>query len=243
MNSPSDPTTPSIDRIHKIASDISPQHHFKWIQFPFNLIEIGALERYEDGLNLVEKAQRYDLKTMINRPLNAFTNNTLLRLATYEMFIPQDIQVVSQNHLNLVMSILEKKWMEHEDAQNEKLQDIPLIKQFLEIWNQLPSPDSVDQVFHGHFFPLVAQIWGSDLTAQESQPFYDLYESSLHLSRLQMSQKAKEFEKQAVELGLIAQGTTPLAVKVLETYTQYGLDYILVGMRNEKYVDQLKHLF
>ena len=42
-----------------------PNHHFKYIQFPLNLLEMGALERQFDGLHLIELAQENNMQTII----------------------------------------------------------------------------------------------------------------------------------------------------------------------------------
>ncbi len=58
---------------------------FQVIQFPFNLLEPGAVfEPNNSGKTLVELAFERELATLVNRPLNAFWNNRLVRLADFE---------------------------------------------------------------------------------------------------------------------------------------------------------------
>jgi hypothetical protein len=123
--------------------------------------------------------------------------------------------------------------------------ELTLIKQFKELWKTLPSPDAVEQVYLGHFFPFIARIWGeSGLNAKEAKPFYELLDHSLMFARKNMTNKALAFKKQAEGVGLIPIETNqPFAVDVIETYLNYGIDYVLLGMRKTNYVDQVKHLF
>ena len=63
-------------------------------------------------------------------------------------------------------------------------------------------------------------------------------------SRRNLSNKAIEFKKQAQQVGLLPdEENRPFATMAIETYLDYGFDYVLVGMRKPEYVDQLKHLF
>jgi hypothetical protein len=239
----------------EVASKVSLRHHFTTIQFPFNLIEIGALEKFGEygDKSLLELAQLNNLTTMINRPLNAFTNGQLVRLATYE-FMTKDFDIeAAQRDFESCMKLIEKKW-EDSAALDEMAQDsskasdfnqLGIIKQFKELWNTLPGPDAVDQVYFGHFFPSIARVWGDDgLTADESIPFYELLEHSYKFSRINMSKKAHEFQNQATNMGLITKRNgRSFAVDVIETYLGYGFDYVLVGMRKTEYVSQLSHLF
>lgn len=223
-------------------------HFFKMIQFPFNLIEIGALEKQGDfaDKSLLETAQDNDLLTVINRPLNAFTQNKLVRLATYdnELLKINDSQFL--NDFNQAIELLRLKWNESvdENVTTEDFYQTELMKQFRDLWNNLPTPDAVEQVYFGHFFPFVAKLWGRDLSPEEAAPFFKLLENSLLYSRVHMTNKALEFKKQAVGLGLLPdQKDVAFSVMAIETYLDYGFDYVLVGMKKVEYVDQLKHLF
>ena len=74
-----------LDIVVGAARSVRKNHNFKYIQFPMNVLEMGALERQYEGDNLIERAQTFGLKTIINRPLNCFTEQGLLRLATYSV--------------------------------------------------------------------------------------------------------------------------------------------------------------
>lgn len=229
-----------LDIVYQLAKDLGDDHHFKYIQFPFNILEMGALERQFEGMHLIERSKHYGLKTISNRPLNCFTEHGLLRLANYKL---DDLY---QDHKN-ADAIFEKqiqslvvKWIEQREDENDKLFDIPLMKQVQDIWYKQNSPDAVDQVFQGYFFPLIANIWGKSLTAEESQPFYELYEHAVQFALGNMNSRANMFYEQAISKGLIFESEKPLTHKVIEKYKTFGIDYILVGMRKPEYVDDLK---
>lgn len=241
----------NLHEIKKISDSISSNGHFKYIQFPFNLLEVGALEKLGEygEESLLEVAQSFKLKTMINRPLNAFSNGQLLRLATYDLEIAQIDEGKDNEHFQMCLKLIENKWREvqenNEELGSEDIYQVPLINQFVEIWNKLPTPDAVDQVYHGYIFPFIARVWGeSGLTVKESQPFYKLFELSVLYSKKMMTDKAKSFQKQAADVGLIPiSNQHSFAVDVVESYLNYGFDIALVGMRLPTYVNEFKHLF
>jgi aryl-alcohol dehydrogenase-like predicted oxidoreductase len=244
---PSDKDATDLTRVLELAKKISPKHHFTTIQFPFNLIEIGALEKlgeYGDQ-SLLEIAQQHGLVTMANRPLNAFTAGQLVRLATYETLTKDFDEVKAQEDFTLAMNIINAKLKTEDDEAQLDVDDIGLMTQFKGLWSTVTSPDAVEQIYHGHFFPFLAKLWGDNgLTAEEAVPFYKLFEHSQMFARKNMTKKALDFKNQAASVGLIPQADDRLfAVQVIEAYLDYGIDYVLLGMKNPEYVKQVGHLF
>ena len=80
-----DPEFTSLTRLLELAEGTSPEHHFRVVQFPFNLCETGALTQKNQpgGLNVLELAREQGLGVLINRPLNAMCGERLLRLAAW----------------------------------------------------------------------------------------------------------------------------------------------------------------
>ena len=77
-----------LEKIWQIAEFVATAHHFRLVQLPFNLMEPAAvLEKNQpnDG-SVLEFAQQKGLEVLINRPLNAFYNNQLVRLAEVPAF-------------------------------------------------------------------------------------------------------------------------------------------------------------
>lgn len=238
-----DHTSTDLDIVFGAARAIKMNNHFKYIQFPMNLLEMGSLERQFEGNHLLERAFQFGLTTIINRPLNCFTEHGLLRLAIYPLKEGYKDHSNADDLFNKCIEPLVIKWLEVREDDGDKLFDIPLMKQIQSIWYKQNSQDAVDHIFRSYFFPLVANIWGQDLSVEESQKFYDLYEHAIQYSLLNMNNRAIQFEEQAVDKGLLFESDKPLTHKVIEKYQSFGADYILVGMRNTAYVDDLKQFF
>lgn len=73
----------SLAQIWDIAEAISPQHHFRIIEFPCNLLETAGITEKNQPANksLLEFAVEKGLGVLINRPLNAIQEGRLIRLS------------------------------------------------------------------------------------------------------------------------------------------------------------------
>ena len=72
----------SIVTLTEIANSISPNHHFKVAQMPFNWLEVSPLfyEINNTGHSTISYAQANNIGVMLNRPFNAMFNDGLVRL-------------------------------------------------------------------------------------------------------------------------------------------------------------------
>ena len=74
----------SVAQTLACAEEASASHHFRVVQLPLNLFESGgALEANNDGKTVLEFCRARGLGVLANRPLNAYHNNQLIRLADF----------------------------------------------------------------------------------------------------------------------------------------------------------------
>lgn len=78
-----DPEFTSLARVLEIAQQIAADHHFRVAQMPTNLYETGAVTEANmpDGGSTLAYAAAHDVTVLINRPLNAIREQALVRLA------------------------------------------------------------------------------------------------------------------------------------------------------------------
>ena len=104
-----------LDTIWNIAESLNSQHHFRLIQLPFNLMEPGAIltKNQPNDESVLDLARKKELGVLINRPLNAFFDNQLVRLAEVPDFelqskdeIVRKIQILTKSEKSLWMKIL-----------------------------------------------------------------------------------------------------------------------------------------
>jgi predicted aldo/keto reductase-like oxidoreductase len=75
-----------------IAREVALEHHFAVVQLPANLFESGAMltrNCVTGDRTALEFAQEHDLAVLVNRPLNAFYRNQLIRLADTPVRSPE----------------------------------------------------------------------------------------------------------------------------------------------------------
>ncbi len=91
-----DPEFTGLQRVWAVAEAIGGDHHFRVVQFPFNLFETGAVleSNQPDNQSLLDVAREKRLGVLINRPLNAFTNKRMVRLASIEVRRRMDYQAI-----------------------------------------------------------------------------------------------------------------------------------------------------
>jgi hypothetical protein len=74
----------SLERMWTIAGKVAHEHHFAVVQLPANLFESCAILRRNSitgNRTILEFAREHDLAVLINRPLNAFYGELVVRLA------------------------------------------------------------------------------------------------------------------------------------------------------------------
>ncbi len=100
----------SVLRCWEIAEKISSDHHFRVIQMPLNLYEGGgALFGTQDGITTLEFCNDKKIGVLVNRPLNAFYQNDLVRLAD---FLAPGEKVPGPDYLESLLQNL--RYAEHE---------------------------------------------------------------------------------------------------------------------------------
>ncbi|WP_372679927.1 hypothetical protein, partial [Desulfosarcina sp.] len=101
-----DPEFTLLQRVWEIAQSIGREHHFRVIQLPFNLFEPGAAvqKNQADQKTVLDLAREIRLGVLVNRPLNAFTDKRMVRLASVEVRSRMDYAEIIQSIKDLAQS-------------------------------------------------------------------------------------------------------------------------------------------
>jgi aryl-alcohol dehydrogenase-like predicted oxidoreductase len=157
-----DPQFTSLTHCWQLAEAISPDHHFRVIQLPLNLLETGGATEMNqpNGHSVLDFAYEKGLAVLINRPLNAFYNNTLMRLAT----IPRPEQVVSPAEVSTAVARLVQLEVEFQ----QKL--LPLLIPERDIRQQLGVLLRVGMALDGRWSGFGSYINWQEILAQHLLP-------------------------------------------------------------------------
>ncbi|HMQ10988.1 MAG TPA: aldo/keto reductase [Oligoflexia bacterium] len=235
----------NLDKVWACANKVNVENHFRVIQFPLNLFESGAV--LDEDINLLEKAQIYGLGTLANRPLNAFTPaKELFRLVSFnidkdEVLLDKEVekrlQALVQWEKEFKQIPIDEKiqpfFLGHVlYAQKENITDLfqwqdlyrfqihPLLE------NSIKQLSQIDEV----------RTWLEEYTTQSMQ-LIQTYTDYLKLKAQKKSGALMYWlDKQSEDLKQF----DTLSQKVLSLYQALpDLSSVLVGMREEKYVEDV----
>jgi hypothetical protein len=231
-------STNKID-LRKIINKDYSLPNFKLAQFPYNLIEDEASKKIE-GESLIDFCLKNGIKTFANRPLNTTYNGKVLRLADYSSeFVNVKFdkeQILFEEFLNLIKQQLKKL---DETSQPE---DFSPIKFFIKNRKNIANPEAVINAFNNHLLPFIKELQFHDskveLILNELLKYWILY------SKRSITKRSKKLRELLIKNGVFEfNDKRNFSLIACEHYLNQGIDHVLVGMRNKKYVDSLLNLF
>jgi aryl-alcohol dehydrogenase-like predicted oxidoreductase len=255
-----DPEFTSLETVWNIALTISVEHHFRLIQLPLNLLEPGGmLEQNQSGTQTVLGfAADKNICVLINRPLNAFTGNQLIRLADIkptrtqsENDIIRAIRAVNKSETRLWRRILPELDIPAGVIIRIKEQ-IAISDMLKHYWRNFGSYERWRQLRDNNFQPrnqgvidYLGQIDNGNETLQTWMADHAtcLKRAFQAVGSIYAESAARTVEKirQAVTLADTDwAGDGTLSQKALRVVgSSSGVSTVLVGMRRERYVEDV----
>lgn len=253
--SPKDaPDYTSLETVLEIARRFGPGNRFQVIQFPFNLLETGAVtEENNSGKTVARLALESGLQTLVNRPLNAFSARRLFRLAEFPSHLGTDVALELQKKMEAAHRLeaeLEPAALDTAGIEVSRIAWGHVLKrhfetiQGLDHWQQLlerrirpelseslaalqRSGDERLKSWAGRYAGCSAELFGAMTAFYEAQAWVE----SRSLAA-------------ALDSAVPALAATPTlsrkAVRILRSFP--GIDCILVGMRKPEYVQDVLSL-
>jgi aryl-alcohol dehydrogenase-like predicted oxidoreductase len=233
--------TTNFFRILEVAKQVSSRHHFRFVQFPFNVYEDHAQKALHDGVSLIEAARSSQVVTISNRPLNANSANHGIRLAD-RRDEPGEAdekreQALLEQFLHSIQTRLE------EIGAEEKAMDFTPVQVIVHGLRSFGSPDVVDQVFEHRLAPFLARLYEDEMGGSVAKQIEDLRQTAASHAARAAAGQAKAVRERLVGEGIIdAMDSRSLSRIVCERYLNQGIDHVLVGMRRPAYVEDLAPL-
>lgn len=234
--------TTNLLKVLELAKEVSSSHHFKLIQFPFNLIENDAQKPHHEGLALIEAARANGIVTMSNRPLNANASTAQIRIATYEDEIRNLDVEKDRRCIDECLELLHLRLKEI-GIEDDIMEFVP-IQMIYYSWSEFRSPEVVDQVFDQHLLPFLEKLYEGSSNQEVFDSFAKLRRMAGLYAKRKLTQISQVFRRQMIEQGIIGEhDNRPLPTIACQIYLDAGIDHVLVGMRSQKYVKSLTPLF
>ncbi len=255
-----DPNFSSLERVWEIAESISPQHHFRIIQLPMNLLETGGVtERNQaNGQSAIQSARDKNLGVMVNRPFNAVMENRLFRLAEVQATQAASEQQVSNSINELIRSqeILKQRILPGLNLTPSLVAQVVERISIGEIlqnhWSSLGSYERCQELQSNYFLPrflgVVQFLSHRRVLTEDVSTWIDSHQNKLNetFAAVTSTYQKEAAEKSAKIRALVssvdkdwgeAASLSQIALRALRS--TLGVTTVLAGMRQEAYVEDV----
>ncbi|MCP3954512.1 MAG: aldo/keto reductase [Desulfobacterales bacterium] len=256
-----DPEFTSLEKIWEIATGLAGKHHFEMVQMPLNILEKGAVleQNQTHAQSSLAFAQAKGLGVLINRPLNAFDGNSLVRLVdmkrrprqAYEEII-RKIRAVIKSETRLWKRLLPKCDFIPEGVRIRIKDQLAVGDTLKHYWKNFGSYERWRQTKNSSFLPRVQGVF--DYLAKHAaknadlEPWIDAH--TAHLSEAFAAVASLYSEAAARRTADLKQDISradsdwnadgSLSQKAIRAIrSTFGVSSVLVGMRREAYVENV----
>ncbi|MGG4441963.1 aldo/keto reductase [Brevibacillus fortis] len=256
----------ALDTLWEIAEKITPNHHFRVIQFPMNMYESGAMleKSHAQGQSALLFAKEKGLGVMTNRTLDVTAKEKIFRLTNIQLDLSTVIDEkeatrrikdclnrVDDVEDQIVYRVLPLLKMEKEDVKElkKKISSGATLRKY---WKKLYSSTNVQNVRSFLFEPIIEDIrntikkhGGLD---DQTQQWLDTYKVTLMdtAEALQSYYVPKDYQRSldiSKELTRVkphlmtTDNLSQAAIRTMRATPE--VHSVLVGMRREHYVDDV----
>lgn len=249
----------SLEKVYEIAQEISSDNHFKYIQLPFNLLESEAyLNKNQCGhtKSVLEYAKEKGIHVITNRPLNAITDNGLVRLADFkaDAFSREEFL----KYLEVVNSIEEDFLKDAITNLNLDNNEIAFLSNNFVFgralgsnWEKFGSIEHFNDFIEQHLsFKInnLIDFFDEKIKDDYFVELFDRYMKFVFKLLSMISNYYKEFANKRAEYfhslinEFIPEDAKPLTLSqkaLLTVASADGVDIVLVGARKEEYVEDV----
>ena len=249
----------SLEDILELADSVEGENSFTTIQFPFNLVEIGAIsEKNQEGgtKTVLQLAGEKDLNVLINRPLNAITSKGLVRLADfdYKDHDAQDFMKQVQRVKLMEDDMIQEKLVNYQLSENDDKILKGLFKfgkKIEENWSDFGSIEHLNDSIEHYFGPRINYLmdyFEANFSEEDMQNYFGKYLKELYrlLNLTTNYYKISAMRRNSFIHSVIDTLADPkyyhltLSQKaILILLSVKGVSTVLVGARREQYVEDI----
>lgn len=246
----------SLESVHEIASQISFESNFKFIQLPFNLIETGALRtknQLGESVSAIEFAAANNIKVLVNRPFNTISSKGLVRTVDHQIgeFIEKDFFAGLKQCLVLEQELTGDLNEVITEDQKDVLKNFIIAKEIDKNWKHFGSIENFNDMLE-HYFSLrlnaMYDFMETTVTESGIKEKFDTYISFVNVTlnllgnyyRINNLARNKFFHSTLDKYLPEEYHNLTLSQKTLLILRSVkGVDCVLVGARRNAYVDDI----
>jgi len=247
----------SLEKIIECANSVKTDNNFKFIEFPFNLIESNAvLEKNHSGKSVIKCAEKNGIKVLVNRALNAITSQGLIRLADFEYNEVTENELLRQVKFLCIMedNLLDDKFPNFRIPP----EDTKIIKSLFTFGENIKdntllfgSYEHLTDIIENYYSPRINYLLdyfetkiSDDYTLENFNKYikevYRLFNYLSNFYRVTADKRAKYIHSIMNDIfDKKFHGLTLSQKAILMLNSIDGVDCVLVGARKEKYVDDV----
>lgn len=231
-----------LNKVLEISKKISSTSHFKFIQFPYNLLECEAAIASKNNTNsLIDIAKSENLSIISNRALNANSKNGLLRLVYYQLNKKDNNYSKNKALLDSCLKYIEN--VLKDNYEDTTLDDFDVCIFLKKRWNKIESAEMFGVVFNDMLYPFLTTIYQGNIPGKVLLHFKRLERVSWNYYLKFLSVKTAKYFNEHNLSYLLKDLKEPLPNILIRKYLGEGIDHVLCGMTKTKYVDELKEFF
>ncbi len=249
----------SLEKVIDVANSVLANNNFKIIQLPFNLFEAGAItikNQINNTETVLELALRNKLTVLVNRPLNAIASKGLVRLAEFgsEPFHEKDfirqMKLVSLMEDDLITEKIPGEDLS-DDEINKLKKHLSFGKLIEENWKFFGSIEHYNDMITQLFAPkldFMVRFFDEKVIDENTKDFFGRYLKECYKMLNFVSnyykmraEKRSSFLNSLInkDLDVKYHDLTLSQKAILLLNSVRGVSCVLVGMRKEKYVDDV----
>jgi aryl-alcohol dehydrogenase-like predicted oxidoreductase len=214
---------------------------FKFLQFPYNIVERNSSFLLSDKDEItINQLKDIGFFIFTNRPLNTMLNGKLLRLADIDInnvkFIEEEEKVLFNDLLQKIQDSLS------EMGEDTRIEEYYPIQFFVENRKKMPDIVSINLAINDYLYSFLSAI---NLMDESTISIVNNLKNYWHVFSLYDNQeRLNDLKDTLANQGIIDKNykgnfSSYLAVQYLENS---GIDSVLMGLREKKYVDSIKYL-
>ncbi|MFN7654096.1 MAG: aldo/keto reductase [Cyclobacteriaceae bacterium] len=221
----------SLEKIIEIAKALTPSNHFKFIQFPLNIFETGALDSNYGDLNLIELARSENIKTIINRPLMAFYNKFPFKLVNKK--------ISNESVLRFSNSFYEFENSLGQDKRGEEIRKSDAFGVLKETWSTIKSEAIASSIMDKNLGTLMNLTFNGDIPLDVTTAWFNLRRGVEINIQARINDRSNRIKADLFG----TDSSESLQILCCKKYLTWNIDHILLGMRKVEYVEEFKTLF
>lgn len=246
----------SLENVHEIASQISFESNFKFIQLPFNLIETGAIRiknQLGETTSVLDYAFKNKIKVLINRPFNTISSKGLVRTVDHHLgeFIEKKFFSGLKQSLELENELVELLQERVSEDQRYILKNFIIAKEIEKNWKHFGSIENFNDMLEHYFSQKLNSMFDYIETSSPDEEFREKFDTYISIVNITLNMLGNYYRINNISRNEFFHSTIDkyipkefhnlsLSQKTLLILRSVkGVDCILVGARRSSYVDDI----